>query len=68
MRTKTAKNLVNCCSDEADDVYNGKVFPEIKRTIAEEYLDAGLNIHVHFGFGAEEYCACPEFYGVSHYL
>ncbi len=57
MGFQVVENLVNRSSDETNDVYDGMVFSDSKRSITKEYLNGRVNLHVHVRFEAEEYCA-----------
>ena len=57
MAFETAETFIYRSEDVSDNAENGKVLPDVRRSIAEEYLNARCNIHLHVGFGTEEYCA-----------
>ncbi len=57
MTTKSVKNLTNGTSDKLDNIYYGEDLTDIGGSIAEEYIDGRLKLHIHIGFSSEEYCA-----------
>ena len=57
MGTKTVKNHIHRNSDKFNNVKDWESFGDVSRSIAEDYLDSRLNIHIHIGFSTEEYCA-----------
>lgn len=57
MRTKAFKNLIYGTMDEFTNIGNWRVCPDIRRSLAKEYLDSWSTIHLHIGFDSEEYCA-----------
>ena len=56
MGTKSSEHLPNGGINKLDYAFDGQICSDIRRSIAEEYLDGWLNIHIHVRFEAEEYC------------
>jgi hypothetical protein len=57
MTTQPPEDFKNRCSYTKHDIIHREVCSNIKRSIAKDYLDGRLNLHVHVRFGTEEYCA-----------
>ena len=50
MRTKFIENLPNRTVNELDDVVDGQVSSNIRRSIAEQYINGWVNLHIHIKF------------------
>lgn len=57
MRAKSVKNLTHRTFDKINDISDGQICSDARRSIAEEYLDGRVNLHIHVRFDTEEYCA-----------
>lgn len=57
MTTKTSKRRIDGAVNQAGDITHGEVCPDVRRSIAEDYVNARLDIHIHIKFATEEYCA-----------
>jgi hypothetical protein len=50
----------NCVDPEVDEIGNiqyGEVDSNIRRSVAEDYVNARLDLHIHLEFPTEKYCA-----------
>lgn len=58
MRLKFIEYSINCGIDEGEGVSNTQVSSDIRRTLAKDYFDGHLRLHIHIRFfDGEEYCA-----------
>jgi hypothetical protein len=57
MTSKCLKYSLNSSINKTKDVLNSQVLSDGRRTIAEDYLNGRINLHIHIGFDDEEFCA-----------
>ena len=57
MATKTTENFINGAIDKTGDCLDRDILSDVGWSIAEEYVNARLDIHLHVRFATEEYCA-----------
>lgn len=58
MRAELQKGIVNRNMDEAEDIGDWQsVGSYHRRSVGEQYLDSGFDLHVHLLLGSEEFCA-----------
>jgi hypothetical protein len=57
MTTKCLEDSSNCNINETEHISNSQVLSDGRRTIAEDYLEGRINLHVHIRFHDEEFCA-----------
>jgi hypothetical protein len=57
MGTQTTKDYIDRTINEPCDTQCGEVFTNVGRSIAEDYTNARLDVHLHIRFSTEEYCA-----------
>ena len=58
MRTETVENFGNRGLDEhGSNTRNREVGSNVRRSIAEDYINGRLDIHTHVEFATEKYCA-----------
>ncbi len=57
MRRKLSENSINSNFNKTEYIFDSQILPDGKRTIAEDYLEFRLNLHIHIRFDHEEFCA-----------
>jgi hypothetical protein len=57
MRAQATKDYIDRTINQSGDAQCGEVSPDVGRSIAEDYANARLDIHLHIRFATEEYCA-----------
>lgn len=56
MRTKFSEDFFYGTINKAKHISDSQVLSDRRRTIAEDYLESRINLHLHIGFDDEEYC------------
>ena len=57
MGTEALENNIDRGLNKQGDIQYGEVGSNVRRSIAEDYANARLDIHVHIEFATEKYCA-----------
>ncbi len=57
MRNKFVEHCPDGTFNKVDDIVDGQIGSDIRRSIAKDYLNGRCNLHIHVRFRTEEYCA-----------